>query len=346
RLTDARKKGQVVRSKEIANCAGLLALFLLLKLFVGLIGEWFMGLFPAFYHNLSTVSVFWQGYVPERDLEYLFDQVVLSVIRIGAIFFLVAFVVAFVSDLIQVGWKITGEPLQPKLSRFNPISGAKRMFSANSIVELIKSLAKIGLIVWICYDFLQDKWSLLLILFDIPLMEAVALMGNTVIDLGIRIALIYAIIAIGDYIFQKVKFNRDMKMTKQEVKDEYKQSEGDPLIKGKIRNKMREVSRRRMMQDLPQADVVITNPTHLAVAIRYDKDSGQAPMVIAKGEDYLAARIREVAREHHIEIVENKPLARMLYANVAIGEVIPEELYQAVAEVLAYVYKVQGRIAS
>ncbi|MDR0963110.1 MAG: flagellar biosynthesis protein FlhB [Clostridium sp.] len=345
RLNEARNKGQVVRSKEIANCSGLLAFFVMLKFLAGLIAEWFMGLFPAFYSNLSTVTVYWNGYMPERDIEYLFRQAILSVIRIGGVFFGVAFVVALVSEIAQVGWKITTKPLQPQLSRFNPISGAKRLLSASSIMELVKSIAKLALIAWICYDYLQDKWSILFILFDIPLMEAIALIGTTVIDLGIRISLVYAIIAFADYIYQKVKFNRDMKMTKQEIKDEYKQSEGDPLIKGKIRSKMREVSRRRMMQDLPQADVVITNPTHLAVAIRYDRESGQAPVVIAKGEDYLAARIKEVAKELHIEIVENKPLARMLYANVDIGAAIPEELYQAVAEVLAYVYKIQGKLA-
>ena len=152
------------------------------------------------------------------------------------------------------------------------------------------------------------------------------------------------IISLGDFIYQKVKFNNDMKMTKQEVKDEYKQSEGDPQIKSKIRQKMMESSRRRMMQELPQADVVITNPTHYAVAIKYDPEVADAPFVIAKGEDYLAQRIRETAKENHIEIVENKPLARMLYANVDVGQAIPPELYQAVAEVLAFVYHLQGKV--
>ena len=152
------------------------------------------------------------------------------------------------------------------------------------------------------------------------------------------------IIAMADFAYQKVKFNNDMKMTKQEIKEEYKQQEGDPQIKGQIRQKMREASRRRMMQELPQADVVITNPTHYAVAIKYDPEIADAPVVIAKGEDYMAARIKEVARENKVEIVENKPLARMLYANVDIGQTIPPELYQAVADVLAFVYHLKGRI--
>ena len=177
-----------------------------------------------------------------------------------------------------------------------------------------------------------------------PLIQAINLAAETVVDLGIRISAVYMIIALADFVYQKVKFNNDMKMTKQEIKEEYKQQEGDPQIKGQIRQKMREASRRRMMQELPQADVVITNPTHYAVAIKYDPEVADAPVVIAKGEDYMAARIKEVARENKIEIVENKPLARMLYANVDIGQTIPPELYQAVADVLAFVYHLKGRI--
>ena len=177
-----------------------------------------------------------------------------------------------------------------------------------------------------------------------PLIQAINLAAETVVDLGIRISAVYMIIALADFVYQKVKFNNDMKMTKQEIKEEYKQQEGDPQIKGQIRQKMRDASRRRMMQELPQADVVITNPTHYAVAIKYDPEVADAPVVIAKGEDYMAARIKEVARENKIEIVENKPLARMLYANVDIGQTIPPELYQAVADVLAFVYHLKGRI--
>ena len=175
-------------------------------------------------------------------------------------------------------------------------------------------------------------------------MEALQLTAELVTDLGIRISAVYMIIALADFIYQRVKFKDDMKMTKQEIKEEYKQQEGDPQIKGKIRQRMNEASRRRMMQELPKADVVITNPTHYAVAIKYDPEVADAPIVIAKGEDYLAARIKEIARENKIEIVENKPLARMLYANVDIGQAVPPELYQAVAEVLAFVYHMQGKI--
>ena len=194
------------------------------------------------------------------------------------------------------------------------------------------------------YNYIKDKAEYLFFLYDMPLLQALRLVGDFVINLGIRISIVYIVIAVADFIYQKVKFKKDMMMTKQEVKDEYKQQEGDPQVKGKIRAKMREVSQRRMMQALPQADVVITNPTHYAVAIKYDPEQYDAPIVLAKGEDYLAQKIKEVAREHNVEIVENKPLARMLYANVDVGQLVPPELYQAVAEVLAFVYQLKGKI--
>ncbi len=179
---------------------------------------------------------------------------------------------------------------------------------------------------------MKDKWVILFNLYDLSLMDALGIAARTVTDLGIRISALYMIIALADFIYQKLKFKNDMKMTKQEIKEEFKQQEGDPQIKGKIR------------QDLPQADVVITNPTHYAVAIKYDPEVADAPLVIAKGEAHLAARIKEVAKENGIEIVENKPLARMLYANVEVGQAVPPELYQAVAEVLAFVYHLQGKV--
>ena len=282
--------------------------------------------------------------MPQADTRAVFSMMLMETLVIIAPLLLIGFLVAFVSDFVQVKWHPTAKPLQPKFSKLNPLKGFQKIFSVNSVVELIKSLAKIGLIVLICYNYLKGKEMLLLNLYDMGLMQAISLAAEIMIDLGIRIAAVYMIIALADFAYQRVKFKNDMKMTKQEIKEEYKQQEGDPQIKGQIRQKMREASRRRMMQDLPQADVVITNPTHYAVAIKYDPEVADAPVVIAKGEDYMAARIKEVAKENHIEIVENKPLARMLYANVDIGQVIPPELYQAVADVLAFVYHLKGKV--
>ena len=290
------------------------------------------------------MSIYWEGRMPEADTRAVFSMMLMETMVIIAPLLLIGFLVAFISDLIQVKWHPTAKPLQPKFSKMNPLKGFQKIFSVNSVVELIKSLAKIGLIILICYNYLKGKEMLLLNLYDKGLMEAISLAAEIVIDLGIRIAAVYMIIALADFAYQRVKFKNDMKMTKQEIKEEYKQQEGDPQIKGQIRQKMREASRRRMMQDLPQADVVVTNPTHYAVAIKYDPEMADAPVVIAKGEDYMAARIKEAAKENHIEIVENKPLARMLYANVDIGQMIPPELYQAVADVLAFVYHLKGKV--
>ncbi len=344
KLSDARKEGQVAKSREIANAMGILGLFLILKIWIGTMGNQFLAVFSEIYNRIPDMVTFWDGHMPENDTKLIFQDMLLEIVIIIAPIILVGFLIAFLSDVVQVGWKPTTKPLKPKGNKINPISGFKRIFSVNSLAELIKSVAKIGLIIYICYSYLKDKWPLLYSLYDMPLMQALSLEAELVTDMGIRIAMVYMIIAFADFVYQKVKFKNDMKMTKQEIKEEYKQSEGDPQIKGKIRQKMRESSMRRMMQNLPQADVVITNPTHYAVAIKYDPEVSDAPIVIAKGEDFLAAKIKEIAKEKRIEIVENKPLARMLYANVDVGQAVPPELYQAVAEVLAFVYHLQGKV--
>nr|WP_318683569.1 flagellar biosynthesis protein FlhB [uncultured Acetatifactor sp.] len=344
KLSDARKEGQVARSREIGNGLGLLALFLVLKFWVGNMGIRFLSVFSDIYNRIPEVATFWHGYMPETDTGIVFREMMLQSLIIMLPILLIGLAVSFFSDVIQVGWKPTGKPLRPKFSRMNPISGFSKIFSLNAVMELIKSIVRIGLIIYICYNYLEDQWPLLFNFYDMPLLQALQLIAETVTDLGIRVAIVYMVLAAADFAYQKIKFARDMRMSKQEIKDEYKQQEGDPQVKGKIRQKMREVSQRRMMQNLPQADVVITNPTHYAVAIKYDPQMADAPVVIAKGEDFLAARIKEVAKENHIEIVENKPLARMLYANVDVGAMVPPELYQAVAEVLAFVYHLQGKI--
>ena len=219
------------------------------------------------------------------------------------------------------------------------------MFSKDKLFELLKAIVKVGVLFYVVYSALKDQWGMIINIYQLDLLSALSLIVDTVLTIAFEITAVFLVLAFADHMYQKRKFNNDMKMTKQEVKDEYKNAEGNPQIKGQIRRKMQEASRRRMMQELPEADVVITNPTHLAVALKYDKEVAEAPIVIAKGADYMAARIREAARENHIEIVENKPLARMLYHNVELGEQIPPELYQMVAEILAYVYGLQGKVS-
>ncbi len=343
KLNDARKEGQVAKSKEIANSFGLLALFLLMKFYVSTIGEHFLGVFYSIYIQIPDYVKMYDGQLPTQSINLVFEGIMTNLLIIVAPVFLVGFLVAFICDLVQVKWRPTAKPLKPKFSKLNPIKGFKKIISPNSLVELLKAILKIALIGYVVYSYLNGKVEQLYLLYDISLNQGIALVGDLVINLGIRVSAVYLIIGFADYVYQKYKFKDDMKMTKQEVKDEYKNAEGDPKVKSKQRQKMMEVSRRRMMQQLPEADVVITNPTHYAVAIKYDAEKYEAPMVLAKGEDYLAQKIKEIARENHIEIVENKPLARMLYANVEVGELIPPELYQAVAEVLAFVYHLQGK---
>ena len=324
KLEDARKEGQVAKSKEVANAAGILALFLIVRFYAGTLGEGFVNYFRGMYNAIPDAIQMFDSAVPFATISVILRQMILQMLLMMGPVLLIAVVIAFVCDVVQVKWKLTGKPLQPKFSKLNPVKGFGRIFSKNSIVELIKSIAKIGVIGYIAFSEVQKYASELYLLYDIGLYQAIGLVGDILFSVGIKVAAAYMVIALLDFAYQKWKFRQDMMMTKQEVKDEYKNQEGDPQIKGKQRQR-------------------ITNPTHFAVAIKYDPDRYDAPYVLAKGEDYLAQKIKEIAREHDIEIVENKPLARMLYANVDIGGLIPPELYQAVAEVLAFVYHLKGK---
>lgn len=344
KLNDTRNDGKVPKSKEFTNGIELIVLFLILKFWIGHMGKDFMQLFSQVYEKLPAYTTYWGGRIVKEDYSILLNGVILKMLIILLPFFAIGIVVAVGTNMMQFKFKITKKPLKPKLSKLNPISGFKRFFSVGKVIELLKSIAKIIVIMAVVYSTIKDDWVYLMKFYDMPLNQAIELIGSIVINMGLRISMVFMLIAFADLLYQRRKFRNDIKMTKQEVKDEYKNAEGDPQIKGKIRSKMREASQRRMMQSVPQADVVITNPTHFAVAIRYDASEGDAPRVLAKGADYLAQKIKEIAKESHVQIVENKPLARMLYANVEVGQEVPPELYQAVAEVLAMVYKMQGKI--
>lgn len=341
KLQDARNEGQVAKSQELNYAISLIVLFIILKIFISYIGE---NLFYNFAANYKKIPDFIDesiGGMSVRLATLVINNTILTILKILAPVLVIGFLVALLSNILQVGWKVTTKPMKPKFSKLNPLNGFKRIFSKDSMFELVKSIAKIGLILYVAYSAISDHQDELFLLYDIPLLQVILLVGDIVISAGLNISLVYMLVGIADWFYQKHKFKEDMKMTKQEVKDEYKNTEGNPEIKGRQRSKMREASQRRMMQELPNADVVITNPTHYAVAIRYDASQFSAPIVVAKGENYLAMKIREAAKEHQIEIVENKPLARMLYANVDVGEEVPPELYQAVAEVLAFVYSLK-----
>ena len=343
KLSDARNEGQVAKGKDLTSAVMLLVLFMVLRFTVGNMGEGFIECFNKNYTQIGDLFTSTHG---EYNMQYtiaLIQSAALDMLKLLIPFFGIGFIIAIVIELAQVKWKPTSKPLQPKLSKFNPINGIKRMFSVRTLVSLIKQVVILVVIFIVVYNKLKSRMSDIYMLYDIPLISAIMLLGDIIFDIGTVICVIYTIIGIADYVFEKRKFRKDMMMTKQEVKDEWKNTEGNPEVKNKIRQKMSEASRRRMMQAVPEADVVITNPTHFAVALKYEQNKGKAPVVVAKGEDYLAAKIKEAARENNIEIVENKPLARMLYYNVELDEEIPPELYQAVTEVLAFVYNIKNK---
>lgn len=340
KLEDARKEGRVAKSQDLINGFMLFVMFIVLRIFGKMMADGFLGSFKKYYTKTAEMSM---EVFDVRAAVSLGNEIIIDIMIACLPVLIGGFLIAFLGNIVQVGWKVTGKPLKPKLERINPIGGLKRMFSPDKAVELVKSILKVAAIAAVTYNEIKDRWKFILNLYDFDFLQAIANIFDIVLEIGIKISIIFVIIGLADFGYQKWKYLKDLRMSKQEVKDEMKQSEGDPLVKGQIRQKMREAARRRMMQDLPKADVVITNPTHFAVAIKYDKEKAEAPYVLAKGADYVAANIREAAKVHGIEIVENKPLARMLYYNVEIGDQIPPELYQLVAEVLAYVYSIKNK---
>ncbi len=343
KLSDARKEGQVAKGKDLTSSVMLLVLFMVLRFTVGNMGESFI---ECFNKNYTLIGDLFDSTHGDFNMQYsiqLIRSASLDMLLMLLPFFGAGVIVAIVIEVVQVRWKPTAKPLQPKLSKFNPVNGVKRIFSVKTLMNLLKQIVILVIISIVVYNKLSGRMSDIYKLYDISLISAIMLLGDIIFDVGTVICVIYLVIGVVDYVYEKRKFKKDMMMTKQEVKDEWKNTEGSPEVKQKQRQRMSEVSRRRMMQAVPEADVVITNPTHFAVALKYEQNKGRAPIVVAKGEDYLAARIKEAAKENNVEIVENKPLARMLYYNVELNEEIPPELYQAVAEVLAFVYNIKNK---
>ncbi len=338
KLDDARSEGRAARSKELTSGFDLIVLFLCIKIFVSFVGNRLVDIFSMAYENMAVFGKMSATALTSKEFTGFLLKVLLNILLLVSPFLIFGFVITALITVIQVKWKVSAKPLQPKLSKLNPLNGFKRIFSKESLFNLLLSVVKISLIGVVAYMAVKDHANDLFILYDIPITQALALVGDIIINTGLRISIIYLLVGFLDFFYQRWKFRDDMKMTKQEVKDEYKNTEGDPQIKGRQRRVMQETSRRRMMQDVPKADVVITNPTHFAVALKYDPQVSPAPYLLAKGEDYMALRIKEIAKENHVEIVENKPLARAIYHNVDVGGEIPPELYQAVAEVLAMIY--------
>jgi flagellar biosynthetic protein FlhB len=332
---DARKKGQVPVSKDLSAAFILLFVFLTMNIFANYFAENFYSLILFMYDNIKNVDELFEI----GNLLPFFNHVIYIAMKIGAPILLTALFTGLIFSYIQVGFLFSVDPLKPKLSKINPIEGFKKMFSIKSLVELGKSLAKSAILIIYTIIYLKGKLGILINSLEYSVATFIRVSWDIIFTLVVRIALMLIVIAVLDYAYKIWQHNKDLKMTKKEIKDEYKESEGDPLLKSKIRQKQRELSAGRMMQEVPDADVVITNPTHYANAIKYDSESGSAPTVVAKGRDLIANNIKKIAKENNIPIVENKLLAREIYKAVEIGDEIPNDLYHAVAEVLAYVYE-------
>lgn len=337
---EARKRGQVPRSPELSTIITLLIGFLALNGFGGIF-------IRRFYNYFLT------GFTPENLNQQLSDVTVANIFLNHLSFILTSFLpigltvmaVGLMVNILQTGWVFSVETLKMQWDKLNPLKGFQRLFSIRSLVELGKALFKLGAVIGIVFStYRRHALPLAETSLFIPSLEAAVRIWQIITGMVIQICLVLLVLAVLDYFYQRYDYNKSLKMTKKEVRDEHRQTEGDPLIKSRIRQKQRQMAMRRMMQQVPKADVVITNPTHLAVAIMYDAKKMTAPQVVAKGEGLIAEKIKELAKEYKVPIVENKPLARTIYQTVEIGEFIPPNLYQAVAEVLAFVYKLRRRV--
>ena len=330
---DARKKGQVARSQELNSGFVLLIGFFGLKL-----------LWDSIYVSIATYTTYvftnLNQTVDTENILRIFIGIVMILAKTAFPIMIFIMLIGLVINFFQVGLNFNTESIEFNLDKLNPIKGFGRIFSKRSLVELVKSFFKILVIGFFLYRFIHEQILAMPQFMFFDLTTSLTLVAEIIFRMAFIVIGVIMIMAVMDYGYQKWQTTQDLKMTKQEVKDEMKQTEGDPQIKGKIRQKQRQMAMARMMKEVPKADVIITNPTHYAVALSYEQGM-VAPTVIAKGQDLVAQRIKEIGREARVPIIENKPLARTLFAAVQVGDSVPQELYQAVAEVLAYVYRLK-----
>jgi len=340
RRQEARRKGRVAKSRDL-SAAAVLGAALALSYLAGdrLAAE----LGHLLSRSLAAVAI--QAH-QDADMATFAWMAVVTFLQLLAPLMAILLLAAVLANLLQVGFVFSLDPITPRWSKIDPVQGAKRMLSLQALVELTKSLAKITLVGTVVFLTLKGEMDHLLPLLDMGCSQISSYMGRTTLKLLQRGFWAMLLLGLLDYCYQRWEFDRNLKMTKQEVKEEHKQTEGDPQIKARVRALQRQMARSRMMAEVPKADVVITNPQHLAVALRYDAKTMTAPTVVAKGAGYLAERIKAIAAAHQVPVIENKPLAQNLYRGVDINEEIPAALYQAVAEILAHVYRVRERLAN
>ena len=335
---DERKKGNVFLSRDAVTAVSLIASFYALKIFAPSIFTNVQDLVRRYISLAGTKEVFLAS-----DISTIFTDLGLVFLKTAMPLVGVSVLVAVIVTMAQTKMLFSTKAFAPKFSRINPLNGIKKMFSIRAIVELLKSLLKIVVLLYMVYTVLIDEVTTLPMLINMTPVSAINRTGEIIMDVVLKSGIAFVFLAAADYLYQWWDYEKNMKMSKQEIKDEYKQIEGNPQIKGRQRNLQQQRSRQRMMQNVPEADVVIRNPTHFAVALKFERDKDRAPRVVAKGMDQLALRIVKVAEENDVYVTEDKPLARALYDAVEVGDEIPEEFYKAIAKVLAYVYNLKEK---
>lgn len=337
KLSEARDKGQVAQSQEVSSFAILLAGALGIGMFGAFIAEGILNAIAGFIEKPERVSM------EPTMIGAVMVELVLDVsLALSPLIGLVV-VLGVLGKMIQNGPMIAGEAVQPQLERVSPLSGFKRLFSMKSVMELVKGIFKIIVVGVVAAFIFIPELERVDALMQMELISVVQETETVILQMMIGVVAVMAVIAIADYVYQRAEFMKQMRMTKQEVKDEHRQSEGDPMVRARLRQLRMERARQRMMAAVPTADVVVTNPTHFAVALKYEVAGLGAPKVVAKGADAVAFRIREVANDNDVPIVENPPLARALFDAVELDQEIPQEHYKAVAEVIGYVYRLKGK---
>lgn len=336
--SDQRKEGNIFQSKEIVIAASLIVIFVAFRFLYGIIQSSMTDAINYYFSFVGTMDI-----LSISELPQLFISGCIFFAKAALPLMLIAAAVAILATAVQTKGLVNFKSLKPKFSRMNPLSGLKNMVSIKGAIELLKSILKIVILFYIIYTSIKSDVTLFPKMIDMSFVEALSTLGTILWNIVFKLMIAFAFVAGFDYMYQRWQYEKNLRMTKQEIKEEYKMMEGDPKIKGQIKQKQQAMSRQRMMQAVPEANVVIRNPTHYAVALKYDHEKNNAPVVVAKGKDHLAFKIIEIAEQHNIVITENRPLARALYAEVDIDKEIPAEFYNPVAEILAYVYSLKEK---
>jgi len=337
RQREARRRGQVMKSMEVNAAVNMLGMVLLFTVF----RRYFLnGFTSTLYHCLRELPGI---EVDMLSLDYLTRFTMERYLSLAAPFLLAALFLGMVSNVLQIGFLVSSEAIKPQLNRINPLEGFKRIFSMRALFELIKSLLKISIVGTVSYLYLRSQLPVLLLLLGQESGVFTLLLKKVLQGLALRVAAVFLFLALLDFLYQRYEFQKSLRMTRREVKEEYKHLEGDPHVRARLKERQRAITRQRSLARVPEATVVITNPTELAIALRYREKVDQAPVVVAKGAAKLAQRIRELAGENNIPVIQDPPVARLLFYQVEVGEEISEDLYQAVAEILALVYRLQEK---